>query len=311
MEQEYPLLVVLGPTASGKTKLAVRLAEALQGELISADSRQVFKDMDIGTGKDLKEYELNGQQIPYHLINIREAGGKYNVNEFKEDFYRVFEDLNTRKVLPILCGGTGMYMHSIFQDHEYTAIPVNEPLRVDLRLKDIEGLRTILKSYPLELTQHADLSSFKRLIRAIEIAEYLSHHELVAVKRPLIKPFVLGLTSDVSLRRKKILRRMEARLEEGMIEEVKGLLEKGVDPEVLTFYGLEYKFVVAYLSGSLDYAELKLQLGIAICQFAKRQMTFFRKMEKDGVAIHWFDTDQDSDQLFEQVMAAYIHWKTS
>jgi tRNA dimethylallyltransferase len=310
MEQEYPLLVVLGPTASGKTKLAVRLAEALQGELISADSRQVFKDMDIGTGKDLKEYERNGQQIPYHLINIREAGGKYNVNEFKEDFYRVFEDLNSRKVLPILCGGTGMYMHSIFQDHEYTAIPVNEPLRVDLRLKDIEDLRTILKGYPLELTQHADLSSFKRLIRAIEIAEYLSHHELVAVKRPLIKPFVLGLTSDVSLRRKKILRRMEARLEEGMIEEVKGLLEKGVDPEVLTFYGLEYKFVVAYLSGSLDYAELKLQLGIAICQFAKRQMTFFRKMEKDGVTIHWFDTDQDSDQLFEQVMEAYTRWNT-
>lgn len=311
MEQEYPLLVVLGPTASGKTKLAVRLAEALQGELISADSRQVFRDMDIGTGKDLKEYERNGQQIPYHLINIREAGGKYNVNEFKEDFYHVFEDLNSRKVLPILCGGTGMYMHSIFQDHEYTAIPVNEPLRVDLRLKDIEGLRTILKSYPLELTQHADLSSFKRLIRAIEIAEYLSHHELITVKRPLIKPFVLGLTSDVSLRRKKILRRMEARLEEGMIEEVKGLLEKGVEPEVLTFYGLEYKFVVAYLSGSLDYAGLKLQLGIAICQFAKRQMTFFRKMEKDGVAIHWFDTDQDSDQLFEQVMEAYTRWKAS
>lgn len=311
MEQEYPLLVVLGPTASGKTKLAVRLAKALQGELISADSRQVFKDMDIGTGKDLKEYELNGQQIPYHLINIREAGGKYNVNEFKEDFYRVFEDLNTRKVLPILCGGTGMYMHSIFQDHEYTAIPVNEPLRGDLRLKDIEGLRTILKSYPSELTQHADLSSFKRLIRAIEIAEYLSHHELIAVKRPLIKPFVVGLTSDVSLRRKKILRRMEARLEEGMIGEVKGLLDNGVDPEVLTFYGLEYKFIVAYLSGTLDYAELKLQLGIAICQFAKRQMTFFRKMEKDGVEIHWFDTDQDSDRLFKEVMEAYIHWKSS
>ncbi|NQX38602.1 tRNA dimethylallyltransferase [Pedobacter steynii] len=311
MDQEYPLLVVLGPTASGKTKLAVRLAEALQGELISADSRQVFKDMDIGTGKDLKEYELNGQQIPYHLINIREAGGKYNVNEFKEDFYRVFEDLSSREVLPILCGGTGMYMHSVFQDHEYTAIPVNEPLRVALRLKEIEGLRIILKSYPLELTQHADLSSFKRLIRAIEIAEYLSHHELIAVKRPLIKPFVVGLTSDVRLRRKKILRRMEARLEEGMIEEVKGLLEKGVDPEVLTFYGLEYKFIVAYLSGTLDYGELKLQLGIAICQFAKRQMTFFRKMEKDGVAIHWFDTDQDSDQLFKQVMEAYIRWKTS
>lgn len=311
MEQEYPLLVVLGPTASGKTKLAVRLAEALKGELISADSRQVFKDMDIGTGKDLKEYERNGKQIPYHLINIREAGGKYNVNEFKEDFYRVFEDLHNRNVLPILCGGTGMYMHSIFQDHEYTAIPVNELLRADLRLKDIEGLRRILKSYPVELTRHADLSSFKRLIRAIEIAEYLSHHELITVKRPLIRPFVLGLSSDVSLRREKILRRMEARLEEGMIGEVKELLENGVDPEVLTFYGLEYKFIVAYLSGELNYAQLKLQLGTAICQFAKRQMTFFRKMEKDGVNIHWFDTDQDSDRLFEQVMASYLHWKAS
>lgn len=309
MEQEYPLLVVLGPTASGKTKLAVRLAEALQGELISADSRQVFKDMDIGTGKDLKEYELNGKNIPYHLINIREAGGKYNVNEFKEDFYQVFEDLNSRKVLPILCGGTGMYMHSIFQDHEYTAIPVNEPLRADLRLKDIEGLRTILRSYPAELTRHADLSSFKRLIRAIEIAEYLSHHELIPVKRPLIRPFVVGLSSDVVLRRKKVLRRMEERLEEGMIEEVKGLLEKGVDAEMLTFYGLEYKFIVAYLSGALDYAQLKLQLGTAICQFAKRQMTFFRKMEKDGVNIHWFDTGQGSEQLFNQVMEAYLHWK--
>lgn len=309
MEQQHPLLAVLGPTASGKTKLAVRLAEAFQGELISADSRQVFKDMDIGTGKDLKEYQINGKQIPYHLINIREAGGKYNVNEFKEDFYQVFETLTARKTLPILCGGTGMYMHSIFQDHEYTAIPVNETLRAELRLKDIEGLRTLLKTYPAELTRHADLSSFKRLIRAIEIAEYLNHHELVAVKRPSIKPFVVGLTSEVGLRRKKILRRLDDRLKEGMVEEVKGLLDKGVDPEVLTFYGLEYKFIVAYLSGTLNEAELKLQLGTAICQFAKRQMTFFRKMEKDGVEIHWFDTDQDPDQLFAQVLVAYQQQK--
>ncbi|SHE83491.1 tRNA (adenosine(37)-N6)-dimethylallyltransferase MiaA [Pedobacter caeni] len=309
MEQQHPLLVVLGPTASGKTKLAVRLADALQGELISADSRQVFKDMDIGTGKDLEEYQINGKQIPYHLINIREAGGKYNVNEFKEDFYQIFETLTAKKILPILCGGTGMYMHSIFQDHEYTAIPVNEALRAELRLKDIEGLRTLLKTYPPELTRHADLSSFKRLIRAIEIAEYLSHHELVAVKRPSIQPFVVGLTSEVGLRRKKILRRLDDRLKEGMVEEVKGLLEKGVDPEVLTFYGLEYKFIVAYLSGTLNEAELKLQLGTAICQFAKRQMTFFRKMEKDGVDIHWFDTDQDPDQLFAQVLDAYMQHK--
>ncbi|AOM80309.1 tRNA (adenosine(37)-N6)-dimethylallyltransferase MiaA [Pedobacter steynii] len=307
--EQHPLLVILGPTASGKTKLAVRLAEALHGELISADSRQVFRGMDIGTGKDLKEYKINGKQIPYHLINIRAAGEKYNVNEFKEDFYQVFEALTVKKILPVLCGGTGMYVHSIFQDHEYTAIPVNEPLREELRLKDIADLRELLKGYPAVLTQHADLSSFKRLIRAIEIAEYLSHHELVSVKRPLIKPFVVGLTSDVSLRRKRILQRMELRLEEGMIGEVETLLESGVDPEVLTFYGLEYKFVVAYLSGTLSYTELKVQLGTAICQFAKRQMTFFRKMEKDGVVIHWFDTDQDSDQLFSQVLGAYIHRK--
>ncbi|MNX87800.1 tRNA dimethylallyltransferase [compost metagenome] len=302
-------MVILGPTASGKTKLAVRLAEALQGELISADSRQVFRDMDIGTGKDLKEYRINGKQIPYHLINIRAAGEKYNVNEFKEDFYRVFEELRVRKVLPVLCGGTGMYVHSVFQDHEYTAIPVNEPLREELRSKDIIDLRELLKGYPAVLTQHADLSSFKRLIRAIEIAEYLSHHELVSVKRPLIKPFVVGLTSDVGLRRKRILERMELRLEEGMVGEVKALLESGVESEVLTFYGLEYKFVVAYLSGKLSYTELKVQLGTAICQFAKRQMTFFRKMEKDGVVIHWFDTDQDPDQLFSQVFDAYTHRK--
>lgn len=307
--EQHPLLVILGPTASGKTKLAVRLAEALHGELISADSRQVFRDMDIGTGKDLKEYKINGKQIPYHLINIRAAGEKYNVNEFKEDFYQVFEALTVKKILPVLCGGTGMYVHSIFQDHEYTAIPVNEPLREELRLKDIVDLRELLKGYPAVLTQHADLSSFKRLIRAIEIAEYLSHHELVSVKRPLIKPFVVGLTSDVSLRRKRILQRMELRLKEGMIGEVEALLESGVDPEVLTFYGLEYKFVVAYLSGTLSYTELKVRLGTAICQFAKRQMTFFRKMEKDGVVIHWFDTDQDPDQLFSQVLGAYIHRK--
>lgn len=301
----HPLLVILGPTASGKTKLAVKLAAALSAEIISADSRQVFRNMDIGTGKDLQEYHFNGKDIPYHLINIKDAGEKYNVNEFKEDFYRIIEEISAKKMLPILCGGTGMYIHSILQEQEYTAIPVNEELRVQLQQKDIAELRTMLLDYPQEIVAHADHSSHKRLIRVLEIAAYLAHHEFTPIKRPLIKPFIVGLQTDVTLRRAKILTRMEARFGEGMIDEVKMLLEMGVDRETLIFYGLEYKFIIAYLDGELDYETLKLRLGTAICQFSKRQMTFFRKMEKDGLKIHWFDATQNEADLYEKVLAAY------
>lgn len=301
----HPLLVILGPTASGKTKLAVKLAAALSAEIISADSRQVFRNMDIGTGKDLQEYHFNGKDIPYHLINIKDAGEKYNVNEFKEDFYRIIEEISAKKMLPILCGGTGMYIHSILQEQEYTAIPVNEELRVQLQEKDIAELRMMLLDYPQEIVAHADHSSHKRLIRVLEIAAYLAHHEFRPIKRPLIKPFIVGLQTDVTLRRAKILTRMEARFGEGMIDEVKMLLEMGVDRETLIFYGLEYKFIIAYLDGELDYETLKLRLGTAICQFSKRQMTFFRKMEKDGLKIHWFDATQNEADLYEKVLAAY------
>ncbi|MBB2148375.1 tRNA (adenosine(37)-N6)-dimethylallyltransferase MiaA [Pedobacter gandavensis] len=304
MEQN-PLLVILGPTASGKTKLAVKLAEALHAEIISADSRQVFRNMDIGTGKDLQEYHVNGKDIPYHLINIKEAGDKYNVNEFKEDFYRTFEALTAKRVLPILCGGTGMYMHSILQAQEYTAIPVNERLRAELLPKQKEELSAMLLNYPKAIVAHADLSSHKRLIRALEIADYLQHHDFNPVKRPLITPFIVGLQIDVALRREKILTRMEARFKAGMIEEVKMLLEMGVDREILIFYGLEYKFIIAYLDGELDYETLKVRLGTAICQFSKRQMTFFRKMEKDGLKIHWFDATENEADLYGKVMTAY------
>ncbi|WP_316839550.1 tRNA (adenosine(37)-N6)-dimethylallyltransferase MiaA [Pedobacter gandavensis] len=303
--EHHPLLVVLGPTASGKTKLAVKLAEALSAEIISADSRQVFRNMDIGTGKDLQEYHINGKNIPYHLINIKDAGEKYNVNEFKEDFYRIFESLTAKRVLPILCGGTGMYIHSILQEQEYTAIPINESLREKLLSKDIEELRRMLLDYPKGIVAHADLSSHKRLIRVLEIAEYLQHHDFSPVKRPLITPFIVGLQTEVTLRREKILNRMEVRFKEGMIDEVKMLLEMGVDREILIFYGLEYKFIIAYLEGKLDYETLKLRLGTAICQFSKRQMTFFRKMEKDGLKIHWFDATQDEADLYGKIMTAY------
>jgi tRNA dimethylallyltransferase len=305
---ENPLLIILGATASGKTKLAVRLADALQGEIISADSRQIYRGMDIGTGKDLKEYYIHGRQIPYHLIDIKEAGERYHVNAYKEDFYRVFKELNHRNVLPILCGGTGMYVHSILQNHEYTAIPVDELLRKELLPKETDSLREILLTYPKEFSAHADLSSHKRLVRAIEIAGYLSKHELTAVSRPAINPFVVGLISKTEERRSRIISRLRLRFEEGMIEEVKGLLDAGVSGEMLTFYGLEYKFITAYLFGALNYVELLDRLSIAICQFAKRQMTFFRKMEKDGVNINWFHIEGGSEQLFEEVMLAFDNW---
>nr|WP_068892399.1 tRNA (adenosine(37)-N6)-dimethylallyltransferase MiaA [Pedobacter panaciterrae] len=303
---QNPLLIVLGPTASGKTKLAVRLAEALNGEVISADSRQIFKGMDIGTGKDLSEYTINGKAIPYHLIDIKQAGERYNVNEFKEDFFTLFQKLTNQKILPILCGGTGMYIHSILQNHEYTAIPVNNELRDTLNQLNIESLRGRLSSYPSDFTKQADHSSHKRMIRAIEIAEYLVHNDLPLIERPEIDPLVIGLTSDVELRRQKVITRLELRLNEGMIDEVRRLISEGVTKEDLVFYGLEYKFIAAYLFDELTYSELKEKLAIAICQFAKRQMTFFRKMEKDGIKINWFNNAElNPDELLDGVLTAF------
>lgn len=286
-----PLIVVLGPTAAGKTKLAVALAAHFNGEIISADSRQVFKEMDIGTGKDLNEYQLGNQSIPYHLIDIKAAGEKYQVNAFKEDFYKSYETIRSKKHLPILCGGTGMYIHSVLQNHELTAIPIDENLRLELQSLTKEELRTKLDTYTEELRQQADYSSSKRLIRAIEIAAYLSSNSLVHIKRPEIEPLVIGLSTGVETRRRKIMERLTFRLQNGLIEEVENLLVNGVSAEMLTFYGLEYKFISAYLANEMDFNTLQERLGIAICQFAKRQMTFFRKMEKDGVEINWLSAD--------------------
>lgn len=287
------LLIVLGATAVGKTKLAVQLAHAFNGEVISADSRQVFKGMNIGTGKDLSEYEVNGQKIPYHLIDIKPAGQRYQVNAFKDDFYKAFDQLQSVGKLPILCGGTGMYIHSLLQNHELTAIPVSEQLRKQLLVLSKEELQNELNKYPFQLREQADISSHKRLIRAIEIAEYLSHHDLQTEKRTELKPLIIGLYNDVDTRRNKILRRLDERLSQGLIEEVGDLLKQGVSEEMLVFYGLEYKFVIAYLKGEINLDTLRERLGIAICQFAKRQMTFFRKMEKDGVQINWIEAVDD------------------
>lgn len=301
----HPLLVVLGPTASGKTKLAVQLADRLHAEIISADSRQVFRGMDIGTGKDLQEYQLNGRDIPYHLIDIKEAGDHYNVNEFKDGFYDIFEQLHRKHTLPILCGGTGMYIHSILQHQPFTAIPVNMPLRERLSGQDILALRRTLANYPAHTTAHADLSSAKRIVRAIEIADFLLNHTFIEEKRPKINSVVIGLSSDVPSRRERILQRLNERFEQGLIEEVENLLSGSVQREMLTFYGLEYKFVAAYLNKEHSLQELKEKLYIAICQFSKRQMTFFRKMEKDGVKIHWLDSTLLNKDSIDHIINLY------
>ena len=302
----HPLLIILGPTASGKTRLAVGMSLELNGEVISADSRQVFKDMDIGTGKDLNEYTVNGRSVPYHLINIREAGEQYNVNAFKEDFYHIYGDLSAKGKVPVLCGGTGMYIHSLLQNQEYTAVPVDQVLRDSLPLHDIQLLRKRLKLYPKEVTAHADLSSAKRLVRAIEIAEYLKQHTLPEAIYPALNPLVIGLSGDVEQRRSRILKRLDERFDSGLIEEVEGLLQRGVSADILIFYGLEYKFVTSYLQNEISLPELQEKLYIAICQFAKRQMTFFRKMEKDGVLINWLDCSLGSEELQSAVARLFL-----
>lgn len=302
---KYPLLIIVGATASGKTRLAAQVAQSLSGEIISADSRQLFKGMDIGTGKDLKEYILNGEQIPYHLINIKEPGEKYNVNAFKDDFYRAFENISLRRRLAILCGGTGMYIHSILQNHAYTAVPGNEELRSELAVYDIEALRLRLATYPPQYTSHADLSSAKRLSRAIEVAEYLQYNDLDPVIRPHLNPLIIGLTGGVEERRERIRKRLNERFNEGLIEEVRGLLQHGVPEVVLLSYGLEYKFVTEYLQKKDSLEDLKENLYIAIRQFAKRQMTFFRKMEKDGVQINWLSSSLEPEIQKSEVLKLY------
>ncbi|WP_199140634.1 tRNA (adenosine(37)-N6)-dimethylallyltransferase MiaA [Pedobacter sp. ASV12] len=304
--QAHPLLIILGPTASGKTKLAVAVADRLNGEIISADSRQVFKGMDIGTGKDLNEYQINGNHIPYHLIDIKNAGEKYQVNAFKDDFYQALAHIVQRGHLPVLCGGTGMYIHSLLQNHELTAVPVNEALRTALLPLSKAELQDRINQYPESLRAQADYSSAKRLIRAIEIADYLQNNPLPRRSRPMLKPLVIGLDSEVVLRRKRIIDRLQLRLNHGLIAEVEGLLHDGVSAAMLSFYGLEYKFVGAYLQGEMDLATLQERLGTAICQFAKRQMTFFRKMEKDGVNIHWLKAEKGTAQLQKEVVDLFM-----
>ena len=302
-----PLLVILGPTASGKTHLAVKVAKMLGGEIISADSRQVYRDMDIGTGKDLPEYESDGTQISHHLIDIRDAGEQYNVNEFQKDFETAYESVTANGKVPILCGGTGFYMLSLLKGHAYASIPVNEALREELETVLKEVLLSRFESYRTAYQYIADTSTRKRLIRAIEISEFLSHNDGVNAfpdKQPY--PYIVfGLNPEVEIRRERISNRLKSRLETGLIEEVKHLLSTGLTAEQLIYYGLEYKWITLYLTGELPYAEMVTRLETEIHRFAKRQMTFFRKMEKDGIYIHWLDNELTATEQAHIIAAAY------
>ena len=282
------LITILGPTACGKTAFAVELAARLNTEIISADSRQVYRRMDIGTGKDLSDYTVDGKQIPYHLIDICEPGTKYNVFQYQHDFFNVFNKLKDAGIVPILCGGTGMYIEAVLKGYKLLDVPPNPELRNSLKSKSLDELEGILATYKT-LHNKTDVDSAQRAIRAIEIEEYYKKEVPEKSEFIPINSLIIGLEIDRELRREKISKRLHRRLEEGMIDEVRALLNSGIKPDDLIYYGLEYKYITEYIIGELNYEEMKKQLEIAIHQFSKRQMTWFRGMERRGFKIHWID----------------------
>lgn len=282
------LITILGPTASGKTDLAAHLAYDLQTEIISADSRQVYRGMDLGTGKDLEDYVVKGKQIPYHLIDICDAGFKYNLFMYQQDFLNVYQDMVGRNLLPILCGGTGLYIESVLKGYRMIPVPENPELRASLEGKPLDELARILSGYKT-LHNTTDVDTPKRAIRAIEIGEYYRTHPVQEREFPEIHPLIIGVNIDRELRREKITNRLKQRLDHGMLDEIRGLLDAGVHPDDLIYYGLEYKYLTLYVIGKLSYEEMFSQLEIAIHQFAKRQMTWFRGMERRGFLIHWIE----------------------
>ena len=308
------MITILGPTASGKTPLAAALAARIDGEIISADSRQVYRRMDIGTGKDLKDYwvsdDANHQSstpIPYHLIDICEPGTKYNLFQYQQDFFDAYNDIIGRGKTPILCGGTGLYIEAVLKGYKLSPVPQNQPLRDSLEGKNLEELTQML----CELKQKngsvmhntTDVDSCQRAIRAIEIETYNMEHPMPLRELPPIESLIIGVNIDRELRREKITRRLKVRLEEGMVDEVKALLAEGIPAEDLIYYGLEYKFLTEYITGKLSYDEMFRQLEIAIHQFAKRQMTWFRGMERRGFTIHWIDATLPMSEKVDRIQS--------
>ena len=294
------LITILGPTASGKTPLAAALADRLGTEIISGDSRQVYRRMDLGTGKDLVDYTVDGRQVPYHLIDIVDPGYKYNVFEYQRDFLKAYQEITVKNKLPILCGGTGMYIESVLKGYRLLPVPENPELRASLERKSLEELTGILEGYK-KLHNSTDVDTAKRAIRAIEIEEYYKQQPPEYREFPSLKSLIVGVDIDRELRREKITRRLKQRLDEGMVEEVRGLLAEGIAPENLIYYGLEYKFLTQYAIGELTFDEMFHQLETAIHQFAKRQMTWFRGMERRGFTIHWLDATLSMEDKIEQI----------
>ena len=293
------MITITGPTASGKTGLAAHLAHELNTEIISADSRQVYREMDIGTGKDLEDYLVDGHQVPYHLIDFLEPGYKYNVFEYQKDFLQAFETLRNKGKLPILAGGTGMYIEAVLKGYRLIDVPPDDNLRSELQNKSQEELVSILRELNPELHNTTDTEHKKRTIRAIEIARYYKENPTVSIDFPKIDTAIIGVKYDRPAQKRKISARLKQRLEEGMIEEVEKLLEK-LPSETLVYYGLEYKFITHYLQNTLSYDEMFKKLVVAIHQFAKRQMTWFRKMERQGWNIHWIDGHMPMEQKLER-----------
>ncbi len=314
------MITILGPTASGKTPLAAALASEIGGEILSADSRQVYRRMDIGTGKDLADYTITNNHepitnnhepitIPYHLIDICEPGTKYNLFQYQQDFYDAYRDVVSRGAVPILCGGTGLYIEAVLKGYRLSPVPQNPELRARLENKSLDELTQMLVALKEQngSTMHnkTDVDSCQRAIRAIEIEEYNLHTPMPKRELPPIDSLIIGVNIDRELRREKITRRLKARLEEGMIDEVKGLLDEGIPADDLIYYGLEYKFVTEYLVGKTTYDEMFTRLEIAIHQFAKRQMTWFRGMERRGFQIHWIDATLPMDEKVNRILQIY------
>ena len=313
------MITILGPTASGKTPVAARLAAEIGGEIISADSRQVYRRMDIGTGKDLGDYVVRSQetgvrsqesvvsrQIPYHLIDIREPGTKYNLFEYQQDFFDAYQDIQSRGSVPILCGGTGLYIEAVLKGYHLSPVPQNQALRDSLEGKSLAELTQMLTDLKAKTGSNmhntTDVDSCQRAIRAIEIETYNIEHPTPRRELPPVDSIIIGIDIDRELRREKITRRLKARLEEGMVEEVKALLDEGIPADDLIYYGLEYKFVTEYLTGKITYDEMFTRLEIAIHQFAKRQMTWFRGMERRGFKIHWIDATLPMEEKVSRII---------
>lgn len=316
---KHSMITILGPTASGKTSLAAALAAQIDtldasiwggstkgAEIISADSRQVYRGMDIGTGKDLEDYTVEGKLIPYHLIDICDAGTKYNLFQYQQDFYDAYLDITHRGVLPILCGGTGLYIESVLKGYHLSPVPQNPALRTSLEGKTLEELTDMLVDLKAKngsnMHNRTDVDTAQRAIRAIEIETYNLEHPMPERELPAVDSLVIGVSIDRDARRDKITHRLKQRLENGMVEEIKGLLDRGIPAENLLYYGLEYKFITEYVIGKTSYEEMLRGLEIAIHQFAKRQMTWFRGMERRGFTIHWIDALQPMEQKVEQVL---------